>query len=214
MKTIVDDIIAKALVRYPALCGCEAQITMAAQAMISCYTHKAKILTCGNGGSAADAEHIVGELVKSFCLSRPLQEKALSALAPYEKLLDMKIGEKLQCALPAISLCGQTALSTAFLNDVDPYLIFAQQTLAYCQENDVFIGISTSGNSKNVLAGGAVAKACGAYTIGLTGSEQCKMDELFSCVIHVPATETYEVQELHLPVYHTLCLAVEAYFFA
>lgn len=201
------------LARYPALAPCRADIEATITRMIHCYESGGKVLTCGNGGSAADADHIVGELMKGFCKKRPLTDAVKSKLVPQEALLGAAVAAHLQMALPAINLCAHTALSSAFANDVNPAMVFAQQAMGYCNTGDILLGITTSGNSQNVLAAGAVVAAKGGITLGLTGAGRCKMDEIFDCVIHVPQTETYKVQELHLPVYHAICLEVEEHFY-
>ena len=167
-----------------------------------------KLLLCGNGGSAADCEHIVGELMKGFLLKRPVPPEFAknSALAGE--------GAKLQGALPAISLTGHSALSTAYANDVDPDMVFAQQVYGYGRQGDVLLGLSTSGNAKNVCHAIRVAHAVGMKTIGITGKGGGVMKELCSLCICLPATETYRIQELTLPVYHALCAMLEAAFFS
>lgn len=172
---------------------------------------------CGNGGSGSDLAHIVGELMKAFVQPRRLtqaQRAALQAVGP-EGVGPEGVGmaQALQQGLPAIDLTAQAGLNTAFLNDVDPVLCFAQHAFVYAQAGDVLIGLSTSGNSDNVIKAGAAAKAKGVRLIGLTGERECRMDGLFDVVIHAPVRETYQVQEYHLPVYHALCLAVEQVFF-
>lgn len=196
--------------RYPALSTQEAPLAAAAEMLIACYRAGGKILTCGNGGSAADAEHIVGELMKGFCLKRPLPESAVAKLKQSGFADAEQLARNLQQGLPAISLAGHAALSTAVLNDNDPHMTFAQQVYALGRPGDVLVGLSTSGNSKNVINAFKVAKAFGLKNIGLCGTKNCHMDEVCECVIHAPESETYKVQELHLPVYHALCLAIEA----
>ena len=168
-----------------------------------------KILLCGNGGSAADADHITGELVKSFCKKRPIPKHLAEKLPGLDAEAGALLAEKLQGGIPAISLTYHNALSTAFANDVDPNLVFAQQCSVYGKAGDVFWGISTSGNAKNVYFAALTAKAAGLKVLGLTGKSGGKLRPLCDVCICVPRTETYEVQELHLPVYHALCLYVE-----
>ncbi len=191
------------LERYPRLTPCRADIEKALTIMIECYEKGGKILVCGNGGSASDANHIVAELMKGFTFKR--------------KVLDGKIPSNLrqllQGALPAISLCSQDALITAYANDVSPDMVYAQQVYGYGKEEDVLIAISTSGNSENVLNGAKVAKALRMRVIGLTGAEGGQLAAVSDAPIRVPETETYKVQEYHLPVYHYLCMAVERHFF-
>lgn len=177
------------------------------------YSNQGKLLVAGNGGSAADSEHIVGELMKGFKLSRKLDKEHSDKLKTIDPELGSVLADRLQCAMPAIALDGHPALSTAFINDCDPLLGFAQQVNGYGVENDVFLGISTSGNSKNILYAAVTAKAKGLKVIGLTGQKQNKLEQYCDCCIKVPETETYKIQELHLPVYHCLCLMLEKEFF-
>lgn len=199
--------------RYPALQACKDQITAAADALISSYTTGGKLMICGNGGSCADSDHIVGELMKGFLKKRPLtdmQKQAMKAACPE---LSDDILCKLQQGLPAISLPSLAALNSAFCNDVDPELIYAQSVMAMGKAGDCIICISTSGNAKNVYAAAQVAKALGITVIGLTGCTGGKLKEIADICICVPEKETFMVQELHLPVYHYLCAAVENHFF-
>lgn len=198
--------------RYPQLGICCESIEQAVHMMISLYERGGKALVCGNGGSCADAEHIVGELMKGFCRERPLVAQWKGILEEFGEEGN-RLANALQMALPAISLSGLPALSSAFANDVDPKYVYAQQAFALAEEGDLFIGISTSGNAKNILAGALAAKAKGAVLLGLTGSDGGGMNGLFDCLIKVPEQETYKVQELHLPTYHAICLEVENHFF-
>lgn len=170
-------------------------------------------MIAGNGGSAADAEHIVGELMKGFLQKREIDEALSAELYRVQPTLAPALCAKLQRALPAIALDGHFALSTAYMNDCDPQLCFAQQVNGYGNAGDTFLGISTSGNSKNVLYAAAVARAKGMAVIGLTGESPSGLSEFADVSICVPETETYKVQELHLPVYHCLCQMLEDYFF-
>lgn len=200
--------------RYPSLSVCTPDIEKAAQAMIDCYTHGGKVMTCGNGGSCADADHIVGELMKGFLKKRPLsvlQKQKMKANYPET---DDQLLEALQCGLPALSLCSLTALNTAFSNDVDPILIYAQSVFSLGKQGDVLICMSTSGNAKNVYAAATVAQALGITVIGLTGISGGKLNKAADICVRVPETETFKVQELHLPVYHYLCAATETHFFS
>ena len=190
-------------IRYPELECCKDDIEKALQLMIETYKNNGKILLCGNGGSASDSEHIVGELMKGFLLKRQVTDERLSQ--------EMK--ENLQGALPAISLNSQTALMTAFNNDLNPDFVFAQQVYGYAKANDLLIGISTSGNSENVLNAVKVANSMGVKSIVLTGKDGGKLKNLATVSICVPANETYKIQEYHLPVYHYLCAKVEEEFF-
>lgn len=199
--------------RYPVLESCKANIALAYDIMEKAYSAGRKMLVAGNGGSAADSEHIVGELMKEFKLKR----KVFAAQADKLKTIDAELGqvlaENLQGALPAISLVGESALSTAYMNDAIPELVFAQQVNGYGKANDVFLGISTSGNSKNILYAAVAAKAKGMKVIGLTGKKKNELEKFADVCIHVGETETYKIQELHLPVYHCLCMMLENHFF-
>ena len=211
----VDTLIA----RYPALEPCGSDIRAAIEALGGSYRAGGKLIVCGNGGSASDAEHIVGELMKGFLLPRHLDEHILAKLheacdATDPKTVDYFM-QNLQGALPAISLPSQLAISTAFSNDQAPDLTFAQQVLGLGRPEDVLLGITTSGNSKNVLYAFRMAKALGLTTIALTGASggKCVTGGYADIVIRAPAEETYMIQEYHLPIYHTLCIAVEEEFF-
>ena len=199
--------------RYPQLENCKQDIVDAYLIMENCYLKKGKLLITGNGGSAADSEHIVGELMKAFVNPRKLDEDYVRALTAVDAEMGTTLGEGLQGSLPALALDGHLALSTAYMNDCEPLLCFAQQVNGFGKENDVFLGISTSGNSKNVLYAAVVAKAKGMKVIGLTGAKESKLSGMADVCIRVPQTETYMIQELHLPVYHTLCLMLEDKFF-
>jgi len=201
------------LIRYPELKVCKEDITSTENAIISAYKNSKKLLICGNGGSCADSEHIVGELLKGFLKMRPLSEECKAELKENNPQISNELLDKLQGSLPAIALTGHPALTTAFLNDVDPTLTFAQQLFGLGQKGDVFIGITTSGNSDNVCKAAHLAKAMGIKVIGLTGQKGGKLKEISDICICVPETETFKVQELHLPIYHYLCAAVESYFF-
>lgn len=189
--------------RYPALKSCEADITAALRLIIDTYKNGGKVLVCGNGGSAADSEHIVGELMKGFLLKRPVTDERIPE----------HLRGKLQGSLPAISLPSQAAILSAFINDVDAETMYAQLTLGYANKNDLLIGLSTSGNSKNVVAAVEVANALGAKTIAMTGEKDSKLSEISTVTIKAPSCETYKIQEYHLPIYHYLCAECEAAFF-
>lgn len=199
--------------RYPALSICQNEIVSAYEIMEKCFKEGGKLLVAGNGGSAADAEHIVGELMKGFKLSRKPSSEYAKELIAVNAELGQTLADNLQGALPAVALDGHPALSTAYMNDCEPLLCFAQQVNGYGQIGDVFLGISTSGNSKNVLYAATVAKAKGMKIIGLTGAKKSKLSELADVCVAVPQTETYMIQELHLPVYHCWCLMLEHVFF-
>lgn len=199
--------------RYPVLEPCRGDLLKAYNLLEQSYTQGGKLLIAGNGGSAADAEHIVGELMKSFVLERKLGDSMCQKLISVDPEMGSMLAQNLQSALPAIALDGHIALSTAYMNDCEPLLCFAQQVNGYGRQGDVFLGISTSGNSQNILYAATVAKAKGMTIIGLTGEKESKLSLLADVCIRVPGYATYRVQELHLPVYHTLCLMLEEHFF-
>ena len=176
--------------------------------LCACFENGGQLLTCGNGGSCADADHIVGELVKAFRLKRPLTEPLAMALLSQGHQGEL-LAEHLQGGLPAINLGAHAALMTAAVNDLGGVYIYAQQVVAYGRKGDVFLGISTSGNSENVLCAGLVAKAKGIKTIGLTGRSGGKMEGLFDLMIHADSTATEDIQDLHSTIYHAICAAVE-----
>ena len=200
--------------RYPALAVCESEIKRAIEAIIACYEKGGKLLLCGNGGSCADCDHIVGELMKGFLKKRPLDESKKAEMREKCAELDDATLSKLQSGLGAISLPSITALGSAFNNDVDPELTYAQATLALGKAGDVFIGLSTSGNAKNVAAAARVAKGIGMTVIGMSGEGGGKLAALSDIAIRVPESETFKIQELHLPVYHAICAEVEEYFYS
>ena len=199
--------------RYPSLSSCKTDIENAAQAMIDCYTQSGKVMTCGNGGSCADADHIVGELMKGFLKKRPLSDAQKHRMLEQYPKLNIDFLDKLQCGLPALSLSSLTALNTAFSNDVDPDLVYAQSVFGLGKQGDVLICISTSGNAETVYAAATVARSLGITVIGLTGINGGKLNKAADICIRVPESETFKAQELHLPVYHYLCAAAEAHFF-
>ena len=201
------------IARYPMLEGCEDSIIRAYFLLEESYSKGNKLLVAGNGGSAADSEHIVGELMKGFKLPRKLDAEISQKLIDASEDLGMTLVENLQGALPAIALDGHPALSTAYMNDCEPLLCFAQQVNGYGVEGDVFLGISTSGNSMNILYAAVTAHAKGMKVIGLTGAKDSKLETLSEVCIKAPQTETYMIQELHLPIYHCLCLMLEDRFF-
>jgi len=200
--------------RYPSLDFVKDDIVAAYLLMEETYENGGKLLVAGNGGSAADAEHIVGELMKGFKLSRKLEADFAEQLVAENVELGGVLAENLQGALPAIALDGHPALSTAYMNDCEPLLCFAQQINGYGKPGDVFLGISTSGNSKNMLFAATTAHAKGMKVIGLTGAKDSKLMDMSDVCIKAPQTETYMIQELHLPIYHCLCLMLEDKFFA
>lgn len=213
MKTEIYKHIEVLVNRYPVLNSVKDEIVEAYFLLVESYKNEGKLLIAGNGGSAADAEHIVGELMKGFKLPRKLNENFTDKLISENEELGTVLAESLQGALPAIALDGHPALSTAYMNDCEPLLCFAQQVNGYGKAGDVFLGISTSGNSKNILYAATTAHAKGMKVIGLTGAKDSKLTQMSDVCIKVPQTETYMIQELHLPVYHCLCLMLEDEFF-
>lgn len=201
------------LERYPHLFVCKDDIRKAYELLETAYENGRKLLVCGNGGSASDSEHIVGELMKEFKLKRKVYSDHAAVLKEIDPELGQVLADNLQGALPAICLTGHSSLTTAFMNDANADLVFAQQVNGYGKPGDVFLGISTSGNSKNVLYAAVNAKAKGLKVIGLTGAKENKLMKYADVCIRVPETETYKIQELHLPVYHCLCLMLEEKFF-
>lgn len=201
-------------VRYPQLETCRSQVMDAYLLLKDCYLRGGKLLVCGNGGSCADSEHIVGELMKGFYLKRPFEGEMLEKLSRGMDELLPGAARKMQQGLPAIALTGHNPLSTAVQNDMDPLLAMAQQVVGYGRKGDVLIGISTSGNAKNVALAAQAASAMGMAVIGLTGGNGGRLKDMCDVTIVVPAATPADVQELHLPVYHTLCAMLEACFFS
>ena len=199
--------------RYPSLESCRHAISQAYDLMEKCYEQRGKLLIAGNGGSAADSEHIAGELMKKFKLPRPVTRELSEQLKRIDPVRGAVLSDILECALPAIPLVAHEALSTAYGNDVNGEAVFAQQLFGLGNPGDVFLGISTSGNSKNVVLAAIVAKALGIKVIGLTGENGGELAALADVAVKVPETETYKIQELHLPVYHCWCLMLEQRFF-
>lgn len=199
--------------RYPCLEPVRGSVLQAYETLRECFVSGHKLLVAGNGGSAADSEHIVGELMKGFVKRRGIPEDMAEKMAEIDGTAGRELAGKLQEGLPAIALTGHPGLSTAFLNDVDGLMVYAQQVYGYGQEGDVFLGISTSGNAANIYYALIAAKAKGMKVIGLTGKDGGKLGRHADTAIIVPEQETYKIQELHLPVYHALCLMLEEYFF-
>lgn len=198
MKSILDELYE----RYPQLKGCEGEISKAYEILLACCRAGGTVLTCGNGGSAADAEHIVGELMKKFRKHRAIPAELAAKLPP-------ELTAKLEGALPAVSLVSMSGILTAFANDVAWETAFAQQVLGLGRTGDVLIALSTSGNSANCVNAARVARAKGLKVVSLTGAGGGRLGGLADAAIAVPETETYRIQELHLPVYHALCAALE-----
>ena len=206
-------ILQETLRRYKQLEPLEEAIQKAAETIINTYKNGGKVLVCGNGGSCSDADHIVGELMKSFEGKRPLSEQLQQKLVELSPETGKMLAEKLQQGLPAISLTVHSALITAIANDIGGEVIYAQQITGYGNPGDVLIGLSTSGNSQNVIDAMIVARAKGLITIGMTGETGGKMKEWSDILLNVPERRTAYVQELHLPVYHAICMIVETEIF-
>lgn len=194
--------------RHPALAPLVDTLAAATEALRACHDRNGLVLTCGNGGSAADAGHIVGELLKGFCHPRPPSQAQMLALE--RQLADSLLAAKFQQGVRAVNLCESSAVLTATANDLAPELIYAQQVFALGRTGDILIGLSTSGNALNVTRALQTARAAGLYTIGLTGAAPGCMDAYCDLLFKVPETETFKVQELHLPLYHALCAMTEA----
>lgn len=215
----MHEVVADLVRRYPELEICSGDVQRAFEALRDSFAAGGKLLTCGNGGSAADSEHLVGELMKGFLAPRPVDKGTREALLAGDPGDPDDLGEgeylagKLQGALPAISLVGQTALTTAIANDVGPDMVFAQQVHGYGRRGDVLLGISTSGNSLNVMRAAQVARAAGLVSIGLTGSSGGRLARLCDVCVRVPYDSVTLVQERHLPIYHALAVMLEREFF-
>ena len=199
--------------RYPVLHAVKADVLAAYEMMRECYEHGGKVLIAGNGGSCADSEHIVGELMKGFVKKRPVSEEMKEALIAADPSRGERLAGRLQQGLAAIALTGPPGLSTAFLNDVDGEMIYAQQITGFGKQGDVFLGITTSGNSENIMYAAVAARAKGMKVLGLTGRDGGRLKGICDAAVVVPENETYKIQELHLPIYHALCLMLEEHFF-
>lgn len=199
--------------RYPKLEGARQSIIDAYLIMEECYENGGKLLIAGNGGSAADSDHIAGELMKRFKIQRPVCDEYAQRLMEIDSERGTELAKNLECSLMAIPLVAHEALSTAYINDVDGYGVFAQQLFGFGRKGDVFLGISTSGNSKNIMNATVVARASGIKVIGLTGANGGELAMVADAAVKVPETETYMIQELHLPIYHCWCLMLEDRFF-
>jgi len=211
MKT--DPLLNRFCERHPKLSVVRDSIAQAAALIIKSYTAGGKLLICGNGGSSSDSQHLVGELMKSYECERPLDVSLKKRLTEVSAARGKFLAEKLEHGLPAISLSAHTALTTAICNDTDPNLVFAQQVIGYGMEKDILIGISTSGNSQNVVDACITARALNIKTIGITGKTGGMMKQLCDVLINVPEDSTADVQELQLPVLHILCRIVETHFY-
>ncbi len=201
------------LLRYPTLTSCADSILKAYKIMVTAYFSDHKLLVAGNGGSAADAEHIAGELMKRFRRPRPISPTLSSKLIAIDSVRGPQLAKNLERSLMAIPLVAHEALTTAYINDVDAYGVFAQQLLGFGRVGDVFLGISTSGNSQNIMNAAVVARALDIKVIGLTGADGGELAQFADIAVKVPETETYRIQELHLPIYHCWCMMLEEHFF-
>ncbi|WP_196603701.1 D-sedoheptulose-7-phosphate isomerase [Pectinatus haikarae] len=213
MKRSAEKYIYDMCVRYPNLAVVEDNVKKCIEKMIDVYKSGNKVIICGNGGSAADSLHIVGELMKCFVLPRKLSNSIAERLKKYS-VNSKYLEDNLQMTLPTISLVNEVSLMTAYANDVAADLNFAQQVLGQGKKGDVLLAISTSGNSKNIVYASEVAKALDMNVISLTGKTGGELKRVTDILINVPETETYKIQELHLPIYHTICLAIESEFYA
>ena len=201
------------ITRYPLLASVRDEIENAYNTIVECYENDGKVLIVGNGGSAADAEHIVGELMKGFVKNRTISKEMQEALLAIDPERGAGLIKNLQGGLPAICLNAHTSLNTAFANDKDPVMSYAQQVNGYGKPGDVFVGISTSGNAENVMYAAVTAKAKGLKVIALTGKNGGKLAKVSDVAVIVPEQETYKIQEYHLPIYHVLCLMLEDHFY-
>lgn len=209
----MEQFVKNLIYRYPVLAENRDSIFRAFEIIKTSYESGGKLLAAGNGGSSSDADHIVGELMKGFALPRKVDKNFADRLKSVDAQKGVELSERLQCALPAIALSNHNSLNTAFLNDVDGSMCFAQQVNGYGNPGDVLLAISTSGNSQNILYAAVTARAKGMKIVGLTGKGGGKLSSFADEMISVNESETYKVQELHLPVYHCLCLMLENYFF-
>lgn len=201
------------LQRYPELTACRDSFVKAYEMMQDSFAQGGKLLIAGNGGSAADSQHMAGELMKRFKLPRPVSAQMAEAMKALDPIRGQQMAESLERCLPAISLSAHEAAMTAFINDVGSADVYAQQVLGYGKQGDVFLAISTSGNSENLIRAAITARCMGIKVIGLTGKTGGKMAPLCDVAVKVPDEETYRIQEFHLPIYHAWCLMLEEYFF-
>lgn len=199
--------------RYPVLEECKECIIEAYLLLEECYMKGRKLLIAGNGGSAADAEHMAGELMKKFKIPRPISKELRERLIETDPIRGKSLAKNLECPLRAIPLVSHEALMTAYMNDVDGVSVFAQEVFGFGEEGDVFLGISTSGDSENIIYAAVIAKTVGIKVLGLTGIEGGELAKIADVCIKVPQSETYIIQEYHLPIYHCLCLMLEDKFF-
>ncbi|NQX62240.1 D-sedoheptulose-7-phosphate isomerase [Paenibacillus qinlingensis] len=213
-KMVLENHMQQLVTRYPDLDICTHDIIAAFQLCAEAFHSDGKMLLCGNGGSASDCDHIVGELMKGFLSKRPVPSSFRNSLVQeWDELNGDYLADRLQQALPAISLTNHSALVTAFGNDVEPEMIFAQQVYGYGKKGDILLALSTSGNSTNVIRAVQIARAMGMPTVGLTGKQGGRLKDLCDVTITVPWEQTPDIQERHLPIYHTLCIMLEREFF-
>lgn len=213
MNNVLENYKNDLIKRYPILAACESDFMKSYEILEQTYRTDHKLLVAGNGGSAADSEHIAGELMKRFKIPRPIPHSLQQRLVEVDPERGKGLAKNLEQSLMAIPLVAHEALSTAYINDVDGYGVFAQQLLGFGREGDAFLAISTSGNSENILNAVIVAKAVGIKVIGLTGAYGGKLKDFADVCVRVPETETYKIQELHLPIYHCWCMMLEERFF-
>lgn len=213
LDVLVEKHIDVLLERYPKLVTVRQEVIEAYWMMKECYDHDGKLLIAGNGGSAADAEHIAGELMKRFERPRPIPETFCKKLVDVDPIRGKKLAKNLEQGLMAIPLVAHEAMSTAYMNDVDAHGVFAQQLYGFGRAGDVFLGISTSGNSENVISAAVVARALGMKVICLSGGAGGQLTSVADVAVVVPEKRTYMIQELHLPIYHCWCLMLEDAFF-
>ncbi|MBR4461143.1 MAG: SIS domain-containing protein [Erysipelotrichaceae bacterium] len=213
MKETVKVVLNELMERYSRLEVCKKEIEDAYFILKEAYDHGKKLLIAGNGGSAADSEHIAGELMKRFKLARPVTEEFAQKMMAIDEKRGEKLAKELERPLRTIPLTSHLSITTAYMNDADAKGVYAQQALGYGDEGDVLLAISTSGNSENIVNACVVAKALGMKIIALTGEKSCLLQNYADVCIMVPETDTFKVQELHLPVYHALCLMLETNYF-
>lgn len=213
MKKKVKNELEELIRRYPQLDACKKDIEKAYLLLQKTYDSNHKLLIAGNGGSAADSEHIAGELMKRFKVTRPISKDLADKIMEVDPQRGERLVANLEMPLRAVPLTSHIAITTAYMNDADATGVFAQQMLGFGDEGDVFLAISTSGNSENIISACVVAKALGIKIIGLTGMKESKLSAVSDICIRVPETETYKIQELHLPVYHALCLMLESNYY-
>ncbi|GAA6323815.1 D-sedoheptulose 7-phosphate isomerase [Fusobacterium ulcerans] len=209
MKKSTNLLIENLIIRFPKLSNCKQEIEDSILEIVNCYKNNGKLLICGNGGSASDSLHMVGELMKSFVLPRKLENKYVDKIKNIFPQEAEYFISNLQSSLPAIALVSEISLITAYSNDNNSELVFAQQVLGYGNEGDILIAISTSGNSKNVIYASQISKIKGMKVISLTGKFGGKLKNISDININVEEEETYIIQEYHLPIYHSMCLGVE-----